>query len=257
MQITIPVQKNKTSIQGNTNSGLLKLFALLFMIIDHTGAVFFSGHMDLRVLGRIAFPLYVWCIVIGIEHTHNHWRYALRLLFAGIISQPFYMWGLNHTITELNVMFTLFFGLLALICIKEKRYYSHIWGPVLILAISCMMRMDYGWRGILLIIALYSVREKKSAIAAVMFIFCLYWGTESMTLQKVFGIPLPNTIRFFPYGSALLRSVRKLQFFAVLALPFMVWPNNKGRYLKIPKWIEYFLYPGHLAVLAILRHYLL
>lgn len=255
---SIPLTAEKhPAIQGNTNSGLLKIFAFVFMLIDHTGAIFFPGEFNLRVLGRIAFPLYVWCCIIGVVYTRNYWKYALRLFIGGLISQPFYMWGLNHTLTELNVMFTLFFGLLALIGIREKRYFSHIWAPVLILLLSCMLRMDYGWRGILLMLILYAARERRGVVAAVMFVFCLYWGSESMTLQSALGIPLPNALPFMPYGGALLRSIRKLQFFAVLSVPFMIWPNKSGVYLRLPKWAEYLLYPGHLALLAIIRDFML
>ena len=44
---------------GNTSTGVLKLIALIFMFVDHAGKMLFPGIPELRMLGRIAFPLYV------------------------------------------------------------------------------------------------------------------------------------------------------------------------------------------------------
>ena len=47
---------------GNENTGLLKVIAILCMIADHIGAKFFPTIAELRVVGRIAFPLFAWCL---------------------------------------------------------------------------------------------------------------------------------------------------------------------------------------------------
>ena len=61
----------KVAPAANTDTGLLKLIALACMIVDHVGAVFFPGAMEWRVLGRTAFPLYIWCAVVGCCYTRN------------------------------------------------------------------------------------------------------------------------------------------------------------------------------------------
>lgn len=241
-------------VEGNTNTGLLKMFALIFMVMDHVGAKFFPGIQELRILGRIAFPLYLWCAVVGMEYTRNHWRYALRIFVFALISQPFYMLGLGHDLYELNVMFTILFGILGLIAVREKRWYSHIWGPVLAVLAGCILKTDYGWRGILLLMLLYAARKQKSGLGAVLFAFCLFWGTESSTVQNILGIPLKTHLTFMPYGGALLRSITKLQFMAVLSMPFILW-NNQER-TRMPKWLGYAAYPGHLAIIALIRYFL-
>jgi len=76
---------------GNLATGLLKLIALLFMFIDHTGKVLFNNAADMRLLGRIAFPIYAWCIVVGFHYTRSVPRYLGRLLLTGLVSQPFYV----------------------------------------------------------------------------------------------------------------------------------------------------------------------
>ena len=121
---------------GNENTGLLKVIAILCMIADHIGAKFFPTIVELRVIGRIAFPLFAWCLCVGAVHTRNVWKYALRILLVGILSQPFYMQALDHKWYQLNVFATLLLGLLAIAGIREKRWGSHIWAPILALVCS-------------------------------------------------------------------------------------------------------------------------
>ena len=100
-------------LAGNTATGALKLIALCFMMIDHMGKMLFPQVPEMRILGRIAFPLYAWCMVVGFHYTRNPWRYALRILLVGLVSQPLYMVALNHTWHEPNIFLTLFFALTA------------------------------------------------------------------------------------------------------------------------------------------------
>ena len=44
---------------GNMATGLLKLIALCFMFIDHSGKVLCNNMYEMRLLGRIAFPIYI------------------------------------------------------------------------------------------------------------------------------------------------------------------------------------------------------
>ena len=80
---------------GNLSTGFLKLIALLFMFIDHSGKVFFNNASDMRLLGRIAFPVYVWCMIVGFSRTRSVPRYLLRVLLVGLVSQPFYVLALD------------------------------------------------------------------------------------------------------------------------------------------------------------------
>ena len=99
-------------MQRSLTSYHIKLLAATFMVIDHVGAIFLPHEYGFRAIGRLSFPLFCWLLVQGEAHTKNIWQYALRLLMLGIISQPIYM--LAFEARQLNILFTLLLGLLAL-----------------------------------------------------------------------------------------------------------------------------------------------
>ncbi|MDD4080277.1 MAG: TraX family protein [Eubacteriales bacterium] len=233
----------------NTDHGLIQVAAIVTMIIDHVGAVFFPRLTFLRVIGRIAFPLFCWGIAVGAARTRNFTRYALRLLALGIIAQPFYMLALNHTWNQLNVLATLLLGLLAIRGMQVRRYGSFVWAPAICLLVATAVTMDYGWQGVLLIILMYLARHTRGGLAALMVSFCLLWGTGSFAVFR--GVSL-NT-GFLMLDQAINSHISRisLQFLAILALPLMMVRTDSG--IRLPKWLSYAAYPGHLLILWLIK----
>lgn len=237
----------RRAIAGNTATGWLKLLALVFMFADHAGKMLLPHVPEMRMIGRLAFPLYCWCMVVGAHYTRSMPKYLLRILLVGIVSQPLYMLALDHTWTEPNIFFTLFVALIGLWGLKEKKYFSCLWAPVLSLGLAVVLKCDYGWKGVLLILLLWGVRDTRAGIVAVMVAFCLYWGSTSGTISVIFGWRI-----YWPKGIATLLSPwTKLQALAIFALPMMLMPIKRN--LKLPTWVGYSLYPAHLAVLYALE----
>ena len=180
-------------VAGNTATGLLKLIALVFMFIDHSGKVLFNNSGDMRILGRIAFPLFVWCMVVGFSRTRSVPRYLLRIISVGLVSQPLYVLALNTEghpgvliqdilsplssgftlsgfgevlntvfLVKPNIFLTLALGLLALWGIREKKWLSHILLPAAAVILATVLKADYGWKGVTLFILLYAVQGSRS-----------------------------------------------------------------------------------------------
>lgn len=241
---------------GNENTGLIKLIAVFFMVIDHVGAAFFPKYVDMRILGRIGMPLFCWGIVVGTVYTRNIWKYFLRILIVGAISQPCFMLGLNHDWSTLNVFPTLGLGVLAIAGIRWKKYGSHIWMPVLSIFVSMWIKMDYGWTGVALILVLYACRNSKSALAASFTAFCMFWGLYYgyQSQRLIFGLKYGAlTVPWMKDSAGVFKFYFCTEFWAILALPVMLIPMK--RRFKVPKWIGYSIYPLHLLVIGVIRHW--
>ncbi len=235
---------------GNTATTWLKIIALVFMFIDHAGKMCFPNIPEMRMLGRIAFPIYAWCMIVGFHYTRSVPKYLLRILITGLVSQPLYMLALNHTWRQPNIFLTLFLGLCALWGIREKKYLSQIWAPAAAMAAAILVGADYGWRGVLLFILLYAVQESRPGIAAVMVSYFLFWGSSYSITKSLFGLPI-NMDALPAVLSQPLSAFLRMETYALLALPFILIPFKKD--LNLPRWVGYALYPAHLAALYALE----
>ena len=228
---------------GSTDTGFLKLIAFVTMTIDHIGAVFFPEVIVLRIIGRIAFPLFAYCLVVGYFYTRDVKKYLGRIFLLALFSQPFYMplfypetisilfsagsyqtlysafsviWNNIH----LNVGFTLFLGLLAMHSLQNKRW--GIFASAVLL--SCLPAVEYGLYGMLLIL-LIDIAQK------------------SFTKEFAFAVGFYLFLGFFSLGLSAIA----LQGFALLALPLMLIKTDSK--IRLPRWLNYGFYPAHLALL--------
>lgn len=153
------------------------------MLVDHLAAfcwrelpamqtvLFNIGHRAitpyffLRLVGRIAFPIFAFLIVEGFVHTRNRKRYGWNLAIFALISEL--PWNLVHTGTwhywGQNVFFTLLLGYLGLCALEAFREQK---GKLLaallgLLVGSIVLRADYGCSGYGFILLLYVLRENK------------------------------------------------------------------------------------------------
>lgn len=261
------------ALGGNTSTGFLKVLALVFMFIDHAGKMCFPAVAEMRVIGRLAFPIYCWCMVVGACRTRSMPRYLLRLGLIGLISQPIYMVALNHPYDVPNIFLTLLLGLAGIWGLQKRKWLSHLWAPVLAMAAALLLNCgtaSYGWKGVLLMLLLYAVRGSRSGIAAVMVAFCLFWGSGSASVTSFLGIQLAPLTR--SGLGQLISPFLKLQTLAILALPLIIWPDQVRLPIPVflrtdgderthatlrtrmpgvpmPRWLSYAIYPLHLVLL--------
>ena len=186
-------------------------------------------------------------MVLCFHYTRSVPKYLLRIGLTGLISQPLYMLALNHTWREPNVFLTLLLGLCALWGIRERKWCSHLWTPAAALALAVTLHCDYGWKGVLLMLLLYAVQDSRAGIAAVMVAFCMFWGTGSIAVSGIAGIPVTGLPT--PFGE-LSAPWMRLQAMAVLALPLMLCRWKKD--VRLPALVGYGVYPAHIALLWVL-----
>lgn len=202
------------------NGFTLKWIAMITMIIDHTGMALFPQYIILRIIGRLAFPIYCFLLVEGAVHTSDKKRYLARLLMFALISEiPFDLicTGKVWSLSGQNVFFTLTIGLAAIFLFQSRlsKGYSVVLIVVLIL-LAEYANLDYGGAGIVFILIFYMFREQlwqKSLLFAAADIF-LYGGIQN---------------------------------YAVLSLlPILCYNGKRGPGMK---YFFYLIYPVHLLIL--------
>lgn len=213
----------------NQDTGMLGLIACACMVIDHLGAAFFRDADWMRVVGRIAFPLFAWGIAVGAEKTRSMGRYALRLAALMLISQPFFMYGMGHAPLDFNIFMTLLLGLLGIWGLQARREYV----TAIMLLLAHLLAPDYGLRGVLCILLLWACRENPLALAVCFSAYCVVWGQGYIVAFRVGNIAV------------------RLQSLAILALPLMLIP--RATRTPTPRWLMYGFYPAHLAVIWLVK----
>jgi len=217
---------------------VLKIIAMVSMVFDHVGDMFFPDVLWPRMIGRLAMPLFAFCITEGYIHTRDKKKYLIRMgVFALVSEVPFDLAfegkvSLNHQ----NIMLTFFMSILALMLfdlIRGKKNedtgrYSigkTILGSLVIIgtaAVAILIKADYT------IFAVISV-----------FLFYLFKDTKHFIRTGV--------------GVAFLALTRTMGYYCTTGLsiiPLLLYNGKKGKGLK---WLFYAFYPGHLLLLYLIK----
>lgn len=164
------------------SSFALKLIAVAAMLIDHMGYVLFPQYPVMRVIGRLAFPIYCFLIAEGAAHTSNWKKYGLRLLIFAVISEIPFDLAFNNRLIDWsyqNVFWTLLLGLLTIELYEKKNYLAYA-GIVVLVLLGNILGTDYGSEGVLLVFIIHVVKKDDFRWAAfIIAVWCLcFGGTE-------------------------------------------------------------------------------
>lgn len=244
---------------GTFSTDMLKLVAMITMLIDHVGAGILeylvrssalsldvrSTLLDidqvLRLIGRIAFPIFCYLLVQGFLHTRSRLKYAGNLLIFALLSEfPFdFMLSSELDLNSLNVLFTLLIGLFTLWGIEKAK--SNIFLIMLVTAagmtIAAVLSTDYSWTGILLIVSLYLFRENS-----------LLQCSISLVLFFAAGV-VRNIGLYESIGQAVIGQFSSK--YTLLFSFWMIYRCNGKRYIKKGKYFFYLFYPIHLLLLGV------
>ena len=166
---------------------ILKLIAMGSMLIDHVGLSLFDNNHLMRSIGRLAFILYAFMMAESYCHLQNKpdrlRSHMLKLLLLFAVSEiPFNlfdyrMWSYPE---RQNVMGTLALGYAGLIAagwwmrkLRDKRA-AAVGGSILICllaaAVSYLIRSEYKFAGVLLIVMFYLYLPERIGVLAVLFV---------------------------------------------------------------------------------------
>ena len=217
----------------------LKILAALFMTIDHIGVMLFPRVLVLRIIGRLALPIFAFMIAEGCKYTRNKKKYFGMVFGLGAVCQ---------------IVYYLFDGSL---------YFS------ILITFSLSILMIY---------ALQNWKEKKTIPAGLVFlssVIATYFLNQWLTIDYGFwGCMLPVFAALahgtawddIPMNTTMLGvglvilgiSTDLVQCLALMALP-LLYAYNGRRGQRNLKYFFYIFYPTHLVVLegiAMLMQYL-
>ena len=217
----------------------LKLIAMISMVFDHAGDMFFPDVMWPRMIGRLAMPIFSFFIAEGFSHTRDRKKYLCRLgIFALISEIPFDLAfegkiGFSHQ----NTMLSFFLAVVALMLYdwiqggtKSEVNHASIGKTILgviavaaIAALSLLLRADYTIFAVIAVFLFYVLRQKH---------------------------PLVRT----GVGVAFLALTRTVGYYCTTGLSFIPLAMYNGKKGKGLKWLFYGFYPGHLLLLAAIKH---
>lgn len=252
----------------------LKIIAVIAMIIDHIGLgiwyrlpdlgylvpetmdleTWWSIYRIMRNIGRISFPIFAFLLVEGFIHTRSYLKYALRLFVFALISQLPFHYAFLGLAEGLNIFFTLLIGLMAMWgmdalkkkCLSFKENIKRLsllcyltgWALIVFAAgyLAKTLDTDYDYKGVLLIVVLY-IFHKNRIIALITSYLSFKFAMYRSTVTAVGFLEYIGADFYFPGF--------------ILACFY-----NGSRGLKV-KYLFYFVYPAHLALIYVVWNYIM
>lgn len=265
----------------------LKLFAMCCMVFDHAVRIFplgqifapladllwskgYGGIADwllddcalyIMYIGRLAAPIFIYCIAQGFAHTSNVRRYVGRVLLTAVIAQvPYTLFDLaemrvlgverDWRETGLNILFTLALALCVLRAHEElKRRGLVLLSPLAVAAatwLAAWLNMEGGKGYILLAWVYYVTRTRPRWQRALLYIPAVMLSRRGLVLwvaESLGTAELSGALR-----NCLLNVLGN--YFGMLVT--LADNGEKGRAGKGFQRFCYAFYPAHFALLALI-----
>lgn len=245
------------------SKNILQFIALIAMTIDHiaaSGLLYKSFGIKgynlttlsmnpttplligsiMRIIGRIAFPIYVFFLIYGMLMTTNYKKHLTSLFIFALISEIPFDLALKQKITlnHQNIYFELFLIGLMIVCLQKIENNNKLTDTdqlllklatlITISTISFVIKADYNIFGILAAYIIYNrIYSRQYTCISMLFAFLfqaeIYFATY---------LPIPL---IYMYNGKISNT------------------NNKKRN-KIIKNIYYWYYPIHLSIIAALLY---
>jgi len=222
---------------------MLKVIAFISMLIDHLyKSLLIPENMFTVAAGRMAFPLFAFCVAEGAYYTKNRLKYiSMMCVFAVLSEMPFDLMVYGHfDMRGQNVLWTFSFALLAIYIadILSRGKGKLIWyilSSLLFNFISALFFTDYCMTGVFCVVWLYTIRKG----------LCGNNETGKLASQILCIIVMNINILLITGDISQLAGVLSI-------IPIMMYNGQKGG--RGPFWKMFFAaYPSHMALIYLLR----
>ena len=225
----------------------LKVLACILMLIDHTGFLLFPRVTLLRIIGRLAFPIFAFFIAEGCKYTRNRLKRLLLLLIPGILFEAVYVIYAGEV--EGNVFLTFSLSVILIYAVQYLKaqffsgtVYTRILSLLLFLSslavtaiLATVIGVDYGFVGVL---------------TPVIIAFTYYKEGENAEIFRPLDTHAGHLIALL-IGTVLLSldaEMGSTQTWCLLSVPILLFYNGKPGYRGC-KYLFYVFYPAHLLLL--------
>lgn len=220
----------------------LKLLATVSMLLDHTGAILFPQVLALRLVGRLAFPIYAFMVAQGCKYTRSMLRYFLSMFSLGVVCQLVYAFAAPVDRFNILLTFSVSIALSFLLYRVKQALYSKKWlmaaamGAAFLLStaavhyVNRILPFDYGFWGCMTAVITGLFQQKADAPES--------WKRADKNAVHVIMLAIP----------LLLVARDSLQLCALFSLPLLLCYSGRRGRLNM-KYFFYIFYPLHLALL--------
>ncbi len=216
-------------LQGISANGL-KIIAMIAMTIDHMGLILFENNEIMRIIGRLAFPIYAFFIAEGCRYTKDKSKYFLRVLLIGLVCQVV-AWIYQKN-APLNILLTFSVSIALTYLLNEakksarcKFYFAAaviVFYIVSEFLLSININFDYGFWGVMLpVIISFSDKKEERLVLALL-------GLCFVAL-----------------------SIKGIQWYSLISMCLLMMYNGQKGVLNI-KYFFYAFYPAHLLIIYLI-----
>ncbi len=197
--------QQRAGLSGNQ----LKLIAMAAMTCDHVGLYLLPQLPLLRILGRLALPIYAYMIAEGCRYTHDRGRYLGRLALLALVCQVVYFFAMGSLYQCILVTFSLSVVLIwGLERAGEGGPGEKLLAAAGVLGVWFLCEIlpralpagdfaiDYGFFGVLLPVLVYFGRDKRKKLALLTLGLCLlgiacggvqWWALAAVPLMACYS----------------------------------------------------------------------
>lgn len=218
--------------QWGLTGNQLKLLAMLTMTLDHVGMLLFPRVMWLRMVGRLAFPIYAFFIAEGCRYTRSKGKYLLSLMAVAALCQVVELFR-GSLYQCVLVTFSLSVGILWLIELAQTQ--KSIWTWLLV------GTAVVGSYGICEILPLLLPGTDFSLDYG-------FWGVMTPVLAALGKTKFQRLLGLLLGLCCIATGSVDIQWLSLLAVPLLLLYNGQRGKWRI-KWLFYFYYPVHLAAI--------
>lgn len=191
-------------------------------------------------------PVMFFFIADGYKYSRDRKKYALRLFIFACITQPF-EWLLFYERDgwrSFNVIFTLLFGLLAIITWESRlKLWQRIALVVLCDAVTFLIMSAWMIFGVVFILVLHIFRDRPKVR------FIVYMAL-TLVYNAVSSAALAGTVT--PLTAAVVCVFGIISMTAAYLCMTVFYSGKKGKHPVITKWFFYAFYPLHCLVIWVI-----